>query len=185
MRALQLWGNARYPEELVRYTRSVLDIVGPDNYSLFCNNREISDALGVEYQNFDAEISRILNVIQCSPWWLEYCSNNMFKSDMVRLFHACEYDDLLYLDADIELLHKPIATSSKPLMADGDFCGFYVNGNTDWFRRFMHEITARLKPEPYSIYNYLSTKFMEIGNIQQDAYIRHDFGIKWTEHSCS
>jgi hypothetical protein len=101
MKTIQMWRDNGYPKELITCTQTVVNIVGKSNYEILCTNPEIPEILEVPFKNFDEEYNRILSLQQNPDWWVKYCKTNYFKSDLIRLWYATQYDDLFYLDVDI------------------------------------------------------------------------------------
>ena len=179
MKTVQMWRNETYPEELISCLSQTIKTVGRDNYTLLCNNQSLADILEVESLNFDKEYYRILAKIDNPRWWRDYCTMNMYRADMIRLYYAKETPDLFYLDADISLYSLPDFTNPDlPYLVDGDFCMFYVNGRTDWFNQILDDV-LKTTAKPMAIYNYLMKHKYPSCRIKPSCYDRKDFGTKW------
>jgi hypothetical protein len=180
MKTIQMWRDLEYPDELVQCAKSVISIVGKDNYQLVCNSTELPKILGVPSINFDDEYNRVLSIIGNRKWWGDYCIKNYFMSDMLRLYYATQIKDLFYLDIDITLKQMPVFNKfSRPYLMDRDFCMFYVNGRIDWFQNVINEV-VKTPPYPMCIFHYIISEMTLVShNITPNYYIRKDFGIKW------
>ena len=181
MKTIQMWRDFNYPKELIACAKTVINIVGKDNYEIFCTNPEISKELGnVNWKNFDDEYQKALLAQKNIDWWKTYCSTNYFMSDLIRLHYATFCPDLFYLDMDIQLLYKVILEKNYIYFLQGDFCMFAVNGNTEWFN-FMIEDVTQCSPIPMVIYSYLAVnKPGRIWkNFPKNYYKRINFGKQW------
>ena len=183
MKVIQLWRNEDYPPELLRCVESVLRFIDKDNYTLICNNPEIAQRLGVNSKNFDEEFYKILGLVDDWKWWSDYCTMNMARSNMIRLYYASQIPDLLYLDIDTVMLKMPEFKSvGKPYFYNGDIGRFYVNGQTEWFTNLLETITAQLAPVPFVIYNYVKKLYFEsqsLFRMDTKNFFVTDFGKKY------
>jgi hypothetical protein len=180
MKVIQLWRNDTYPKELLRCVESVLRFVDKSDYTLICNNSEIAQRLDVGSKNFDEEFHRILGAIGDHDWWDKYCTMNMYRADMMRLYYATQIPDLLYFDIDTVLLRMPEFKSvGKPYFYNGDIRIFYVNGQIGWFSNLLKTITSQLTPQPFVIYNYVRSLHLDRNNMfnmdNRDFFVT-DFG---------
>jgi hypothetical protein len=181
MKVVQMWRDSKYPKEMISYMKSVIDLVGKDNYLLLCGNAEIANILEVNSLDFDVEYNKALGSMQNPDWWKKYCVANLFMSDLIRLHYATYMEDLFYLDADFELLSVPdFSQKGQPYLIHKDFCMFYVNGRMDWFRDVIDAVT-KMTPRPMCIYRYLTVlaRHRESYQIDSNCSKRHDFGAEW------
>jgi hypothetical protein len=59
MKVVQMWRDFNYPQKLIDCAKSVVKIVGKDNYEILCTNPEIPKTLGnVQWKNFDDEYQK-------------------------------------------------------------------------------------------------------------------------------
>ena len=186
MKVIQMWKDYNYPEQLIDCARSVVQIVGEKNYEILCTNFEIPKRLGnVSFKNFDEEFDRILNLQKNIDWWNKYCTTNFFKSDLIRLWYASQYDDLFYLDIDI-CLHQIINMdmSGVPYFNKKDpLCMFAVNGGSDKFDLFLNDLLPKHEPEPMIICLIMvmdsGLPFFKGKFFPESSFDRIDFGKKW------
>jgi hypothetical protein len=186
MKVIQMWREFDYPGQLLDCAKSVIEIVGKDNYEILCTNPKIPEELGnVKWKNFDEEYQKALSAQKNPDWWNTYCSTNYFKSDLIRLYYATCYSDLFYLDIDIALFYLPeLSEKNIPYFYRNDFCMFAVNGNTRWFEELIEIVSTRLLPRPMVIFDYLlrnhdDQRERKRMNFPNDCCERINFGKRW------
>lgn len=184
MKVIQMWRDFNYPQKLIDCAKTVVEIVGKDNYEILCTNPEIPKTLGnVKWKNFDDEYQKAFSAQKNPNWWKTYCTTNYFKSDLLRLYYATCYSDLFYLDIDTQLFYLPnLVEENIPYFHRGDFCIFAVNGNTKWFEQLIEIITIRYPPRPMIIFEYLTREHNIHGerrNFPKDFCNMIYFGKQW------
>ncbi len=182
MKTVQMWRDFNYPKELIACAKTVVNIVGKENYEILCTNPKIPKELGnVRWKNFDEEYAKALADQKNIDWWKTYCTTNYFKSDLIRLWYATRFPDLFYIDADIQLLYLPnLSRENVPYFLQKDFCMFNVNGNIKWFEELIDAVTQN-PSMPMIIFHYLTGINCSDNrlNFPNDCCKRTFFGKVW------
>ena len=160
MKTLQLWFSEDsstvkpYMESVIKHTPNI------EHYFVGPTSASVEGQIVLDYQT---EIDKAYELLGNNDWWNTYCTENMFKAEMIRLSWAIQHQDLLYVDADVEFLSAPISSvlSDIPIMGRNaglqEFFLFYVNGNSKWFQELIEYTTSK----PIEKYAFMNT-FVEI-----------------------
>ena len=182
MKTLSIWidENNNIPENIKCYLASVVKFT-PDAEHFLITNSGVAIP-GMQTLDLAAERKRAEALLGNVAWWDAYCTENMFIADMLRLAWAITIPELLYLDADVELIGAPIITPGR-IPGMGQTCGyqefflFYSDGAADWFQNLVdYTTTQEAKPMEF-MRTFLKIKFGKClskpAMMEKTFYIRH------------
>lgn len=187
MKILQVWNDNKIDDRYYKCIESVNKICTEKNFThiIVCRSPELFFNLNnTEIVNFDDFIKNVN-----TDWWVNILQHHQSQSDLVRLEYAKNNPDILYIDADTELLYIPdFMKNDMPYIGDRgnvtDFFIFYVNGNTKFFDDLLMTVQEIRKDPPGSIFvfmDYFSFFFQidggrkRINIFPKDAYKRNWF----------